>query len=145
MTTVVVDTNIVFSALITAGNRAASLLIAPPPSVRFVSCHFLQIELFKHKERILQLSGLSEDVLIQLLYEFSSHIEYINESYIPFGCWQQAHRLLDYIDPNDTPYLALAIHLDAPLWTGDRRLTEGLLALGYNHFITTAQLLELNI
>ncbi|AUD02706.1 hypothetical protein CWM47_13170 [Spirosoma pollinicola] len=86
MTSVVVDANIVFSALISAGNKAASVLINPPVNVRFVSCHFIQIELFKHKERIKQLSGLDDDVLIDLLYEFSSHIEFINEAYIPFAC-----------------------------------------------------------
>ena len=142
MTTVVVDANIVFSALITMGNKAATILINPPPEIRLVSCHFIQIELFKHKERIRELSGLEDDVLIELLYEFSSHIEFINEAYIPFFCWQQAHKLLEKIDINDTPYLALAIHLNAPLWTGDRQLTEGLQALGYNNFVSTGQLLE---
>lgn len=142
MISVVVDANIVFSALISAGNKAASVLINPPATVRFVSCHFIQIELFKHKERIKLLSGLDDDVLIDLLYEFSSHIEFINEAYIPFACWQQANKLLKKIDPNDIPYLALAIHLEAPLWTGDRRMMEGLKELGYDHFISTSQLLE---
>lgn len=141
MTSIVVDANIIFSALISAGNKAASILTNPPPTVRLVSCHFIQIELFKHKERIKQLSGLDEDVLIELLYAFSSHIEFINEAYIPFVCWQQAHKLLEKIDPNDIPYLALAIHLEAPLWTNDRQLMEGVQALGYNHFISTTQLL----
>ena len=144
MTSVVVDANILFSALISAGNKAGSILINPPSKVRLVSCHFIHIELFKHKERIRQLSGLDDDALIDLLYTFSSHIEFINEAYIPFACWQQAHRLLERIDPNDIPYLALAIHLNAPLWTGDRRLIEGLQALGYDHFISTSQLLEYN-
>lgn len=142
MTSVVVDANIVFSALISAGNKAASILINPPATIRSVSCHFIQIELFKHKERIRQFSGLEDDVLIELLYEFSSHIEFINEAYIPFVCWQQAHKLLEKIDPNDTPYLALAIHLDAPLWTGDYRMIAGLQALGYDKFISTEQQLE---
>ncbi|ADB36334.1 PIN domain-containing protein [Spirosoma linguale] len=114
MSPVIVDANVLFSALISAGNKAASILITPPATIRLVSCHFIQIELFKHKERIKHLSGLDDDTLIDLLYEFSSHIEFINEAYIPFICWQQANRLLENIDPNDIPYLALAIHLDAP-------------------------------
>ena len=142
MTSVVVDANVVFSALISAGNKAASVLINPPSTIRLVSCHFIQIELFKHKERIRELSGLEDDVLIELLYEFSSHIEFINEAYIPFACWQQAHKLLEKIDLNDTPYLALAIHLNAPLWTGDRQMIDGLRALGYDNFIATGQLLD---
>jgi predicted nucleic acid-binding protein len=142
MKTLVVDTNIVFNALISATGRAATFLLNPPPSVRLVSCHFLQIELFKHKERIRQLSGLDEASLSELLYELMSHIEFINEAYIPFVCWQQANQLLANIDQNDAPFLALAIHLNAQLWTGDRQMTNGLLALGYENFITTRQLLD---
>lgn len=144
MRTLIVDTNIVFNALISAGSRAANILLNPPVDLRFVSCHFLQIELFKHKERISQLSGLTDDGLIELLYELMSHIEFINEAYIPFACWQDANRLLADIDPNDTPFLALAIHLGADLWTGDRRMTDGLLARGYGRLVSTRQLIGEN-
>jgi predicted nucleic acid-binding protein len=142
MKTLVVDTNIIFNALISANSRAAMFLLEPPTSVRLVSCHFLQIELFKHKERIQQLSGLGDEALLELLYELMSHIEFINEAYIPFACWQRAHQLLAEIDPNDVPFLALGIHLNAQLWTGDRRMIDGLLARGYIELITTRQLLD---
>lgn len=142
MRTLIVDTNIIFNALILTGSRAANILLNPPVGFRFVSCHFLQIELFKHKERISQLSSLTEDGLIELLYELMSHIEFINEAYIPFACWQEANRLLVDIDPDDTPFLALAIHLGADLWTGDRRMMDGLLARGYGRLVSTRQLID---
>lgn len=142
MKTLVVDTNIIVNALISANSRAATFLLEPPASVRLVSCHFLQVELFKHKERIQALSGLSNEALLELLYELMSHIEFVNEAYIPFSCWQRANQLLAGIDPNDVPFLALAIHLKAQLWTGDRRMTDGLLARGYTELITTSQLLD---
>ncbi|AUD07289.1 hypothetical protein CWM47_13175 [Spirosoma pollinicola] len=52
---------------------------------------------------------------------------------------------MEKIDPNDIPYLALAIHLDAPLWTGDRQMMDGLKKVGYDHFISTSQLLEYGV
>ncbi|WP_128548037.1 PIN domain-containing protein [Larkinella soli] len=139
--TFVVDANIVISAMITAGSKAADLLLQPPAQTRFVSCHFLQIELFKHKSKIQQLSGLDEDSLIELLYELLSHIEFINEAYIPFDCWDQANQLLKEIDVKDIPYMALALHLNAPLWTGDRKLTAGLLSRGFDKCVSTSQLM----
>ena len=141
MRTLVVDANVVMSALITAGGKAASMLLQPPAGVRLVSCHFLQIELFKHKNRIEFFSGLAEEELLELLYELLSGVEFINEAYVPFACWQQAHRLLLDVDPNDTPYVALAIHLDAHLWTGDRKLIEGLAAKGFVNCASTAEVL----
>lgn len=142
MRTLVVDANVVMSALITAGGRAASVLLQPPAETRLVSCHFLQIELFKHKSRIEDFSGLAEKELLELLYELLSGVEFINEAYIPFACWQQAHRLLLDVDPNDTPYVALTIHLDASLWTDDRRLIEGLAAKGFLNCVSTADVLK---
>jgi predicted nucleic acid-binding protein len=142
MRTLVVDANVVMSALITAGGKAASVLLQPPAEVKLVSCHFLQIELFKHKSRIEAFSGLSEAELLELLYELLSGIEFINEAYIPFACWQQAHRLLLDVDPNDVPYVALAIHLNASLWTGDRKLLDGLAAKGFENCVQTAEVLR---
>lgn len=142
MKTLVVDTNIVFNALISANSRAASMLLNPPDDIQFVSCHFLQIELFKHKERIRQLSGLPDEQLLELLYELMSHIRFVNEAYIPFVCWRDATALLTDIDLNDVAFLALAIHLEADLWTGDLRLTNGLRSKGYTRLFTTAELTQ---
>lgn len=142
MRTLVVDTNIIFNALISANSRAATILLNPPDGIQFVSCHFLQIELFKHKERIRQLSGLSDEQLLALLYELMSHIRFVNESYVPFVSWRDATVLLTDIDLNDVAFLALAIHLEADLWTGDLRLTNGLRSKGYNRLMTTAELAQ---
>lgn len=140
MRTLIVDTNIVFNALITSNSQAATIILNPSANTQLVSCHFLSVELFKHKERISQLSGLTDEQLIDLLYELTSRLTFVNEAYIPFICWRDANALLTGIDPNDMPFLALAIHLDADLWTGDRRLTNGLRAKGYHRLISTAEL-----
>jgi len=38
------------------------------------------------------------------------------------------------VDIADIPFVALAIELQFPLWTGDKRLKEGLRKKGFNHF-----------
>jgi predicted nucleic acid-binding protein len=38
------------------------------------------------------------------------------------------------IDVKDTPFVALAIELKLPIWTGDKKLKEGLKELGFKDF-----------
>jgi predicted nucleic acid-binding protein len=39
------------------------------------------------------------------------------------------------IDPKDAAYVSLAIHLDCKIWSGDKKLRDGLLAKGVDIFI----------
>jgi len=38
------------------------------------------------------------------------------------------------IDEKDFAYLALSLELDGRLWTGDKKLINGLRAKGFDHF-----------
>jgi predicted nucleic acid-binding protein len=143
MKTVVVDANKILSALIATQGRSAEVLLQPNPRFRLISCHFIYIELFKHKEKIQRLSGLDEAALLDLLYAVFSQLELVNEAYIPFACWQEANRLTADLDPKDIPYVALTIHLDGWLWTGDKRLMDGLRGKGFDRFVSTDDLLLL--
>ena len=46
----------------------------------------------------------------------------------------QARRLCEGVDLKDTPFVALALHLDARLWTDDEELKVGLRARGFDQF-----------
>jgi len=47
------------------------------------------------------------------------------------------------IDEDDTPFIALAVELNAKLWTGDKVLVKGLAIKGANITITTTDLKKL--
>ena len=45
-----------------------------------------------------------------------------------------AYALCKDIDESDTPHVALTLELEGLLWTGDKKLKEGLRRKGFNQF-----------
>ena len=130
---VVVDTNIAFSALAAGCGNLAMRLLSPSETI-FYAPRFLFVELFKHRDRILAASKLSEDHLLEALNELLESLQLIEAASIPVGVWMQARRLCDGVDLKDTPFVALTLHLEAHLWTDDEELKTGLRAKGFDQF-----------
>ena len=68
------------------------------------------------------------------LHTLVNRLEFVTEENIPVGTWLEAHRLCHDVDENDTPYVALTLHLDGRLWTDDGELKQGLRAKGFDRF-----------
>jgi predicted nucleic acid-binding protein len=132
---IVVDTNIIFSALLKEDNRYARALIKNEDDHDFYAVYFTIVELFKHKERIKQFSKLSEEDILEALYELIKHIHIINDNIISIPSWKEAMQLAHDVDVKDVPNVALTIELAAQLWTNDNELKKGLQAKGFNAFI----------
>jgi predicted nucleic acid-binding protein len=130
---IVVDTNILFSALIGRRSSIRERLLMEP-RVSFCCPRFIFSELFKHKERIVAATTLSEDELLDALNALLARIRFVDESLVPLGTWLEARRLCRDIDEKDTPFIALAIYLNARLWTEDEELKRGLRAKGFGLF-----------
>jgi predicted nucleic acid-binding protein len=130
---VIADANIVFRCLL-AGRGDLRGRIGPGQHPQFFSPRFLFVELFKHKERLALAARLPEAELLEALYALVSRLEFVNEANIPVGTWVEAYRLCKDIDEKDTPYVALALHLDGRLWTSDEQLRRGLQARGFDRF-----------
>lgn len=140
---IVVDTNIVFSGILNSTSRIGRLLLTSKRHFQFYSCEFLRYELLKHRKRLLKLTKLSEPELVELESLVMQNIAFINEALIPEVVLMAAEQLVSDIDPDDTLFVALANHLKAKLWTGDKELIEGLRTKGYKRVITTSELFEL--
>ena len=130
---VIVDTNILFAALVSSRSRIREILFTEK-ELDFSCPRFLFVELFKHKERILAATELSEDDLLDALNALLARVHFVDEATIPLGTWLEARRLCHGIDEKDTPFIALTIHLNARLWTEDAELKAGLRAKNFNLF-----------
>lgn len=130
---VVIDTNLVFSALVSRRARLRELLLTEP-GLRLLCPRFLFVELFKHKERIVRATELPEEELLEFLNALLTRVEFVDEAAIPMGTWMEARRLCRETDAKDIAFIALALHLKCRLGSGDEELKQGLRTKGFHSF-----------
>ncbi len=139
---VIVDTSIFISALISPKGIYAELLMNPIFKFEKYSSYYLVVEVFKHKEKILKYSKLTENELIEQVYNLLKNVTLINESQIPKEIWKNSFELTKDVDENDTAFIALTEFTNGKLWTLDKKLTKGLQNKGYSKIIYTKDLKE---
>jgi predicted nucleic acid-binding protein len=129
---VVIDTNILFSALLAEDGRIHQTLFRS--GRRFRICETVLVELFEHKERILQRTRLTTKEVVGMYHRVLRHLQVFPEELIPAETWGRAIDLCSGIDEDDAPHVELTLTLEGLLWTGDVKLRRGLEAKGFTAF-----------
>ena len=115
----VIDTNIVFSAL-RAGGKTRECITAP---VELCAPEFFYSEFENHRETILSKTNLDEDQLTTLFALLFENIELVPRSefadHIP-----KAREIMESIEPDDVPFLALALSQECDIWSDDEHFQE---------------------
>lgn len=136
----VVDTNIVFSALISKGSLMAEIISNPVETHTFFAPELLIEELDRYSVKLKKASRLPQEDFSLLQNKLLQQIELISEALISDASWMYAFSLVKDIDEDDTPFVALTLELGATLWTGDKKLIEGLRQKSFDAVINTADL-----
>ncbi len=105
MKPIIVDTNIIISALINKNSTISSFLLNPTQPLIMPKFGF--IELFKHKEKICKVSKHSTDEVLEMLYELMRRINFFDENAISVTSLQKSWTLVEDIDPKDLLLVAL--------------------------------------
>ncbi|MDO8428028.1 MAG: PIN domain-containing protein [Candidatus Diapherotrites archaeon] len=131
----IVDANIVFAVLIKQGISEDLLF---DEQFTIYAPEFLFIEFEKYKSFLLTKTHRTEIEFIHVLSTIRNHIVLVPS--------QELEPFLDPAnlispDPRDIPYIALAIKLNAVIWSNDRLLKEKLPS--YVKVYTTQELLKL--
>jgi predicted nucleic acid-binding protein len=92
------------------------------------------VEMFKHKERLVEASELGEEEILECLNALLSHVTFVEEGLIPIGTWMEGRRLCTDVDLKDAPFVTLTLHVDGLLWTADTSLQTGLRAKAFDRF-----------
>ena len=137
---IVVDSNIVFSAILNSTSKIGRLILHPKSRLNFYSTHQLLEEIEVHKDKIKSLSGYTDEELERVVYLITHKIRLINIKLIPTEIFQKAENLTREVDIDDTEFVALAEHAKAKLWTGDKKLIRGLMKKNWNNTISTEEL-----
>ena len=131
---IVVDTNIIFSSLLANASIFRDALLES--DYIFYAPNYIVAELFKHKEKIRKFSKLTEDELLSFFNEIIERVRFVPLDFISIETRQTAYDLCKNVDLKDIPFVALAIELNIPIWTNDKKLKEGLLRKGYSDFFS---------
>ena len=118
---VVIDTNILMSALI-KDSTTREIIIKSNWEFYYpeVSLH----EIRKHRNLILQKSGMNEEEFTQLFNHLLSHIKIIPEEYVHKKL-DEANKILGKIDPKDVVFLATALSIsDSVIWSDDKHFEK---------------------
>ena len=123
---VVIDTNIVFSAILNTNSLIAHIILHPKSRIHFYSTDLLLIEIQDHKNKLKLLSGFSDADLTKTISIVTNKIRFINAELIPLNILISTQKNLKDIDIDDTEFVALTSHPHGKLWSGDKVLQKGL-------------------
>lgn len=138
---VLIDTNLLFSAIMKPDGKIAEIILNSNFDLKIYGCYFSYIELFRHKEKIINLSKLEETELLEVMYQIIKKIEFVNEEQISEVEFKRAYNLSFDIDEKDTVFIAMANYFKIPVWSGDLKLIDGLRKKGYKNILNTNELL----
>ncbi|MES2429077.1 MAG: PIN domain-containing protein [Bacteroidota bacterium] len=137
---IIVDTNIIFSALLNTNGTIGDLLMNSGKAFDFYSCDYMRHEIQNHWKKLQKISKLSAEELGDSYFQIASRIHFINESLIPGEIWQKAINFTKEVDLDDTAFVALTIYLKGSLWTGDKELYNGIKIKGFKRVFNTEEL-----
>lgn len=129
---VVVDSNIIFSALLKSPNRYCDTICLS--SDEFYAPKFMFVEIFKYKERIVRQSKMTEEEVLEMLYSVMLNLRFFDETLIGTRNFLRAFQLVKDTDRNDLVFVALTLEINGKLWSSDTELKNGLRGRGFDAF-----------
>lgn len=138
----VLDSNIFISGLITPDGTISKLILRDLKDSTLICPEFLLDEVLSKLEKIKGITKLNDNQIDELVFRFIKRIDFIDNDLIEFKYQKQAYDMVKDIDKKDLLFIALSIQTGYKLWTGDKKLMEGLKKKGFDFTIDTKQLLQ---
>lgn len=106
----VIDADIVFSAILNTNGKIGDLLINGGKLFEFIAPDFLRTEIKSHYSKLTNISGLQLEKIQEAEFQIYKGITFISEEQINISAWLNAEKLVADIDPKDTHYVAYSKH-----------------------------------
>ncbi len=137
MNRIIVDSNIVFSAMLNTDSRIGQILLRSDGLYLFFAPEYLKTEIILHKAKIMRLGKLDLAAFIEIYELILRNITVLSHNIVPVKVYKKAEALCQDIDINDTVFVALSDYIDGKLWTGDMKLFKGLAGKDYPRLVST--------
>jgi predicted nucleic acid-binding protein len=134
----VIDTNVIFSALHKSNAEREHLLFHP--DYEYFSCELLWLEIERYEKKLRQHSRRTVEDFDAIHAQLRTTIRIVEDHTISLASIMAAYRLCYAIDLDDAPFVALALDLEIPLWTGDETLRRSLTKRGFTNFFNDSLL-----
>ena len=132
---IVLDTNILISSLLRNGLTRDLISLSP---FKLYTVEYAKFEVEKHKDELLSKSKLDEDS-----FDYLTEFVFGKVSLIPMAelspFKDDAIKIMREIDINDSPFIALAMLLNCPIWSNDAHFKRQNVIKSY----TTKELIDI--
>lgn len=140
---VVIDTNILISAILNVNSSFNEIIFDyTKTNIKYYTPLLSTHEILSHKEKIIKITKYNEQEFNYLHQNIIKYINVVNCDFLPIQILKKAKDLVKNVDIKDEDFVSLAIFTNGFLWTGDKKLTEGLKAKGFKKVVNTQQLIE---
>jgi len=139
----VVDTNIIFSGLLSPVGTISDLLINSSNKFELFFPTTILEELDNHEAKILKISGYTKREMMYQRRILLKGIDLIDLESIKTSTLIKALELTKDVDEFDAPFIALALDLECSVWTGDKKLINGLKNRGVDWILSTDEIIKI--
>jgi predicted nucleic acid-binding protein len=140
---ILVDTNILFSIIISPTGAIAKTIEAIKNSHKVFISDFSFDEINNHKQKLLNLSKLSESDLDKIIEFFEKDFIVITSEAFSDESILSAFELVKDVDIDDLPIVASVLSTKSILFTGDKKLYTVLKQKNFNSVYNNEELREL--
>ena len=140
MTRLIVDSNIIFSAILNVNSRIGQIILTSGMFYDFYAPKYVKSEILNHQSKLKKIGKLSNNEFLEVYELILKNITILDHSIPNKKNYKKAIELCRYVDPDDIPFVAFSLYLKCKLWTGDKKLIQGLQENGFNKIIRTKDL-----
>lgn len=131
MTKYVIDSNILFGAIISSRRIYFEII----KNFDLYAPDYILKEIEKYEEFLLKKTKLPKKELNSFLIKLFKGVTILPAIILDKKSKQRAMELCKDVDEKDAPYIALAIELDIPFITNDKKLYKGLKKKGFSEIL----------
>jgi predicted nucleic acid-binding protein len=127
---IVIDTNIIISAILNPQGVIGLRIIYPSDKVIFLAPEYVKKEIWKHKDRIKKIGNFTEPDFEEILFVLFGRINFYSEDIFSEYIKNHANGIMKDGDTKDIPFVSMALFFQVKIWTGDLKLKKYLVSRG---------------